>query len=396
MLAIVFLVFAGALGIMDAKTEIFGIEAIYWCMALMGLAYLRFVYKNRKNLGNIVKDSTVKWLIAFEICGAVMVAVSMLGFNTVLAGSDLLMIKSYVPRQAIYLYFMPAVVVLAEPEYKKIITSFMDKFQLPLFAVIYIVNIVKHKFALSIIPLFVLVILSLYKPTKYKVLDWLMFAIIVLTPVASGGELTNLALRALYVPYFVFAKNKKAVTVLIGLGAACCVAMVFVLPFFAEYITPHLDANSAWRLNFWNDELMQLVQSKGIGVGFGTSYATYNFVGNQPSILRSPYDPVYRQATVEYLMMTTGPHNSLVSLAFRMGIAGIVTFVGFLVNIFTKAWKNIEETSAYAFFAFFAAIVIISVNVGLESPVYLLSFVLGIAVNDLTNDLKVKTKTTIQ
>ena len=78
MLSIVFLVFASALGIMDAKTEIFGIEAIYWCMALMALSYLRFVYKNRSNLGELVKDSTVKWLIAFEICGAVMVAISFL------------------------------------------------------------------------------------------------------------------------------------------------------------------------------------------------------------------------------------------------------------------------------------------------------------------------------
>ena len=53
-----------------------------------------------------------------------------------------------------------------------------------------------------------------------------------------------------------------------------CLTAVFVVPFFADKITPFLDANSAWRIRFWNDELVQLVQSKGIGVGFGTAYAT--------------------------------------------------------------------------------------------------------------------------
>ena len=118
MTAIFFLVFAGVLGIADAKTEIFGIEAVYWCMALMAPAYLRYLYKNRRNIKGILKDGTVRWLIAFEICGAVMATISFFGLNAALTGPDLMMDKSFIPRHAIYLYFMPAVIVMAEPEYR--------------------------------------------------------------------------------------------------------------------------------------------------------------------------------------------------------------------------------------------------------------------------------------
>lgn len=376
MTAIIFLIFAGVLGIMDVKTEIFGVEAVYWCMAIMALAYLRYLYKNRRNIKDILTDSTVGWLIAFEICGAVMAAVSFLGLNAALAGPDLMLDKSFIPRHAIYLYFMPAIIVMAAPEYRQLMDRFLSICSLPLFWILYLFSVVfSGNWSLSVSPIFVLAFLHLYNPPKKPVVNWLMFIAVILAPVATGGEMTNLMLRALYAGYFVFGKKKKQLTGIIAAGVVVCLAAVFIVPFYADQITPYLGANSAWRLRFWNDALVQLVQSKGIGVGFGTSYATEAFVGNQPSISKSPYDPIFRQQTVEYLMMATGPHNSLISVAFRMGIAGIVTFLGFLESIFTGLWKNIEQVPIYSLFVFFAAIAIVSVNVGLESPVYLLPFI---------------------
>lgn len=378
MTAIVFLVFASVLGILNVKTEIFGIEAVYWCMVIMAPAYLRYLYKNRRDIKDILKDSTVGWLVAFEICGAVMAIVSFLGLNAALAGPDLMMDKSYIPRHAIYLYFMPAVIVMAAPEYHQLMDKFLSTCSFPLFWIIYICGVVLTKgWSLNVSQIFVLILLHLYNPPKKPAVNWLMFALLMLTPIAGGGELTNGMLRALYAGYFVFGKRKKQLTGIVAAGVAICIAAVFIVPFFADQIAPHLDANSAWRLRFWNDELVQLAQSKGIGVGFGTSYATEAFVGNQPSISKSPYDPIYRQATVEYLMMTTGPHNSFVSVAFRMGVVGIVTFLGLLASIFRGMWKNIEQIPTYRLFVFFAAIAIISVNVGLESPGYMMIFMLA-------------------
>lgn len=381
MTAIIFLIFAGVLGIMDVKTEIFGVEAVYWCMAIMALAYLRYLYKNRRNIKDILTDSTVRWLIAFEFCGAAMAAVSFLGLNDALAGPDLMLDKSFIPRHAIYLYFMPAVIVMAAPEYRQLMDKFLSKCSIPLFWAIYLYAVVlTRSWSLNVPQIFVLVLLHLYNLPKRMALNWLMFIAVILAPVATGGEMTNLMLRALYAVYFVFGKKKKQLTGIIAAGVVVCLTAVFIVPFFADQITPYLDANTAWRLRFWNDELVQLVQSKGIGVGFGTSYATEAFVGNQPSISKSPYDPIFRQQTVEYLMMATGPHNSLISVAFRMGIAGIVTFLGFLASIFTGLWKNIEQVPIYSLFVFFAAIAIISVNVGLESPGYMMIFMLAMGV----------------
>lgn len=388
MTAIVVLAFASVLGIMNVKTVILGIEAVYWCMAIMALAYLRYLYKNRRDIKNILTDNTVRWLIAFEFYGAAMVAVSFLGLNAALAGPDLMMDKSFIPRHAIYLYFMPAVIVMAAPEYSQLMDKFLSKCSIPLFWAIYLYAVVlTRSWSLSVSQLFVLAFLHLYNPPKKPVVNWLMFIAVILAPVATGGEMTNLMLRALYAGYFVFGKKKKQLTGIIAAGVVVCLTAVFIVPFFADQITPYLDANTAWRIRFWNDELVQLVQSKGIGVGFGTSYATEAFVGNQPSISKSPYDPIFRQQTVEYLMMATGPHNSLISVAFRMGIAGIVTLLGLLANIFRGMWKNIEQVPIFRLFVFFAAIAIISVNVGLESPVYLLPFIFAMGLANANNSV---------
>ena len=388
MTAIVVLVFASVLGIMNVKTVILGIEAVYWCMAIMALAYLRYLYKNRRDIKGILKDSTVRWLIAFEICGAVMVAISFLGFNDALAGPDLIVDRSFIPRHAIYLYFMPAVIVMAEPEYRQLMDKFLSKCSIPLFWVIYLYTVVlTRSWSLNVPQIFVLALLHLYNPPKKTVVNWLMFIAVILAPVATGGEMTNLMVRALYAGYFVFGKKKKQLTGIIAAGVVVCLTAVFVVPFFADKITPFLDANSAWRIRFWNDELVQLVQSKGLGVGFGTSYATKAFVGNQWAIPGSPYNPLFRHHTKEYLMMATGPHNSLISVAFRMGIAGIVTLLGLLVNIFRGMWKNIEQVPIFRLFVFFAAIAIISVNVGLESPGYMMIFMLAMGLANANNSV---------
>lgn len=388
MTAIFFLVFAGVLGIINVKTEIFGIEAVYWCMVIMAPAYLRYLYKNRRDIKGILKDSTVRWLIAFEICGAGMAIVSFLGFNAALAGPDLIVDRSFIPRHAIYLYFIPAVIVMAEPEYRQLMDRFLSICSLPLFWILYLFSVVfSGNWSLSVSPIFVLAFLHLYNPPKKPVVNWLMFIAVILAPVATGGEMTNLMLRALYAGYFVFGKKKKQLTGIIAAGVVVCLTAVFVVPFFADKITPFLDANSAWRIRFWNDELVQLVQSKGLGVGFGTSYATKAFVGNQWAIPGSPYNPLFRHHTKEYLMMATGPHNSLISVAFRMGIAGIVTFLGFLASIFKGMWKNIEQVPIFRLFVFFAAIAIISVNVGLESPGYMMIFMLAMGLANANNSV---------
>lgn len=388
MTAIVVLVFASVLGIMNVKTVILGIEAVYWCMAIMALAYLRYLYKNRQDIKGILKDSTVRWLIAFEICGAVMAAVSLLGLNAALAGPDLIVDRSFIPRHAIYLYFMPAVIVMAEPEYRQLMDKFLSKCSIPLFWIIYLYTVVlTRSWSLNVPQIFVLALLHLYNPPKKTAVNWLMFAMLMLTPIATGGEMTNGMLRALYAVYFVFGKKKKQLTGIIAAGVVVCLTAVFVVPFFADKITPFLDANSAWRIRFWNDELVQLVQSKGLGVGFGTSYATKAFVGNQWAIPGSPYNPLFRHHTKEYMMMVTGPHNSFISVAFRMGVAGIVTLLGLLANIFRGMWKNIEQVPIFRLFVFFAAIAIISVNVGLESPGYMMIFMLAMGLANANNSV---------
>lgn len=75
-------------------------------------------------------------------------------------------------------------------------------------------------------------------------------------------------------------------------------------------------------------------------------------------------------------MFVTAPHNSFMSLTMRTGIVGLFLFLGYLVMLFLDLvkYKRVPPSRSAAF-ALFAGSLIISFNVGLENPGYLLTFV---------------------
>ena len=159
-----------------------------------------------------------------------------------------------------------------------------------------------------------------------------------------------------------------------GLAFKTMIAGIFILPIMSGLFTNIFDANSWWRLLYWKDELAQLVQSYGLGVGYGTSYATENFVGNLGSVVSGPFAATAEYSTLDKLFIT-GPHNSYVSIAFRLGIVGIVLFLVMIFDLIEKISEKSNDISRCAIFMLFSSIVLIGVNVGLESPYYLIMFV---------------------
>src|SRR5699024_1189602 len=76
--------------------------------------------------------------------------------------------------------------------------------------------------------------------------------------------------------------------------------------------------------------------------------------------------------TKEQRPFVTASHNSFVAVAFRQGLPGLLLFVGALAALWKKIFEYEGAESGAMIYAFCGSALLISTNVGLESPMYLL------------------------
>ena len=356
------------------RYSILGIPVIYYCMGALVVAYIPYLIKHRKELRLYKSERN---LIAFVMYGLFIALLSFLGVNEKLVQCRLLVTRAYIPRQAYYLFLLPAVLVFSETRLYEKAQYFFRKYRLELFWGIYFLRFLyARQISLSVTTVFFLAYISLQGTSRFRY-EYIMLAAILFTPVATGGEITNLIIRLLYLLYYVVRNKKIVITQLIVFGFSVMIAAMFVLPFFDSQFSNLLDVNSYWRLRYWHDELLQLVDSHFLGVGYGTAYATINFVGNTTNITSGPFSATKEYTTMD-LLFVTGSHNSLISVSFRLGVIGIALFLSMLWMFYKEMRRNINSISKSSLFAFFSSIVVISVNVGLESPYYLFLFLFAL------------------
>ena len=155
------------------------------------------------------------------------------------------------------------------------------------------------------------------------------------------------------------------------------IVAIYILPLFSTLFENVFDANSFWRLRYWRDELEQLMQSHFLGVGYGTSYSTEGFVGQLGNVVGGPFGATAEYSTLDKLFVV-GPHNSYIAIFFRLGLIGIVMFLYMLFSVNESIKRYSDDIFPVSIFLFFSSAVLIGVNVGLESPYYLLLFVFSV------------------
>lgn len=354
------------------KFSIAGIQIFYLVLLFLVVAYIKYLYSH---WGVIQLTKINKAIIGFELYALMMIAMSFAGTNKLFASDDLFFEKAYIPRQAYYVFVIPAILLMEDRDNIDYFKNFLNKNYNIIFWIIYIGSMIYSKrFAISVPTELILAGLLLWgndiRRTKSGLLQTLL---ILFSPIAVGGEMTNMLIRMIYA-FLYFYKNKRNAIKIFGLAFKTMIAGIFILPIMSGLFTNIFDANSWWRLLYWEDELAQLVQSYGLGVGYGTSYATENFVGNLGSVVSGPFAATAEYSTLDKLFIT-GPHNSYVSIAFRLGIVGIVLFLVMIFDLIEKISEKSNDISRCAIFMLFSSIVLIGVNVGLESPYYLIMFV---------------------
>lgn len=152
----------------------------------------------------------------------------------------------------------------------------------------------------------------------------------------------------------------------VSLSIACSIAVaVAVAPFFSDYLIS-LDVNTGIRAQFWREGFQGLIDSYGLGVGFGTE-------GIRPRYIFHNAIWKFDSGSEAYLLV--GLHNSFVNIAFRMGVVGLALILYLMVQLFPSRFS-----SPYIKWIYIVVLLDLCVNVALESVIFNLGLFFAFAI----------------
>jgi O-antigen ligase len=160
------------------------------------------------------------------------------------------------------------------------------------------------------------------------------------------------------------------------LGLAAAYAGLLVAFILAVSLAPGSitsDPNTWIRMAFWQDALSAINQSLWVGVGFGKEAV----VNLYPSLRKTHY--MVEQSS----LVGQSIHNSFLYVFYRMGLLGGLAFLYVVfVEFFPKSLRD-EKSVRLMLIAHFICVLCLFVNVGLESPYFVvgvcwaLGFIMG-------------------
>lgn len=340
------------------------------------ITYLTFFLISRSGKDKYqVARPTDKYLWMFFGVGIIAVVFSYIGvFSTFFPNNELLRDTSYIPRQAYYLFFIPMIILAGRNANSTKLLNFISVNRAFIFFGVWTAYVLFNKtIALNVLCTFSLSTLMLMTSEERKAIDVPMLSIILFSPIAVGGEMTQAIIRLVALGTYIVRFNPCILKYCLA-GIIMIIIACYLLPFLPleEF---GLDANSAWRAKYWGNELVQLRKTYGLGVGYGTSYASLEFVG---AALNGPFAATAEYSVAEKLFVV-GCHNSFVSLLFRLGVIGIFSIFAYLGSL---ACHVIEIRGGYASsaaFALISSLAIVCFNVGFENPSYFFIFGFSLA-----------------
>lgn len=289
----------------------------------------------------------------------------------------------YIPRHAYYLFTIPIGYTFAVAAYE----GFWHKLNSRLFLyTVYIIAALACIYSNSQIACRSLIIgiASLLYIKKKNIFH---FALIVLATWLTCVDQSAAIMAGMVL--MIFLLFPKIVSKLIGKKIRFKFIIIFLLAavcigaFFNElYQYIYKDANSLWRLFYWMNDFESLRKTHGIGVGFGTAYATTDLlraIENTPKLNNHMF--IRDGHTMETALFITAQHSSLVNMFYRLGVIGGFSFIflhlrllTWLRNLCKKCQeRGLNEERDYVVWAianFFYQFIIIVLNPGIESPVF--------------------------
>ena len=354
-----------------SQKKLFGIAITYLVLAALFVSYAYTVISKK---GRFSLGAAEICFLLFELLGILHVLLSYAGVNR-LFDADVYYEYSYIPRQAVYLFVLPAAFLFREKMYVRGKEWLLKHYGEFLFWALYIGELVFFReFMLVVVAQLLLGWLAFRAEPGQRWRKWLMYAAVLLTPLPKDGGSTILVLRIIFLALCVIrGKWYRTVLHVMAIGVLAVLIACFFLPFAVDN-SGVKDKHTAWRLRMWGNSVTTLQKTDFLGIGFGTSYPTITFAQES----RDKGETELR-ATEKYTgyerAFVTATHNSFISVAQRMGIAGLFLLLLFLGMLYRNLVRHGEPPSKASCFGLFAGVVSIMFNVGLESPGYLFAFV---------------------
>ena len=343
----------------------------FYIFSFFAMLYSIYVYINSAKMKKKFLDNKFLWLlITFFVLNLFYVIISLLNFNSIF-NLDILYDRNYVFRQG-YQIFILAIGIMCYNAFnkQKIKISFLRFLLLSSLVMKFVYNdgIIMHG-------LFLFLISRLFYEDKEKYKIIYLFVIIISTIRLLIGDamMTYLAIYFLTSVFLLYDfVNKK-----IQLKNVKSIVLFFVVPFvilLGIIVVPKLinsDANTNWRFIYWLDELATLSKTYFIGVGYGTSYCTPNFLNvvNNANMFLDNYPTS---------IFVTTQHSSFINVFYRMGLIGGLLFTIILLYPFILHKKFFKRSKA-AFLLYYCSLFTVIVNPGLESPRFMLFYVFSYA-----------------
>jgi len=212
----------------------------------------------------------------------------------------------------------------------------------------------------------------LYSIKNHKV-AFAIFLLISIQMFITGNNPGQIVLSQLIIiTFFIFKINLnfKYISIFI-------ISLIFITYFInyeLAFLLASIDSNWGWRLFIWIDNIKSTINDTFLlGHGFGTSY--FAGYGRNPGdfIPLIGAEATIRQYPSPYIAeFVLAQHNSFVNMFYRLGIIGLLLFLG----VFKTLGKQIDNINAPHQLKYIVLIsmLIISVNVGLESPGFATQF----------------------
>jgi len=163
------------------------------------------------------------------------------------------------------------------------------------------------------------------------------------------------------------------------------------------------DANTLWRLNAWTNNWSMVWETDSIGMGFGTPYHQRSAENLRNSAMNEGDLMQNGPVSLEDTQYFRGQHSSVVNIFYRLGLFGGILFV--LINALALGRccvgvKNAHDPTTQKLF-FVGAMVLsvqivqMSLHVGLETPRFLVVYMLSLGLCAVSPRLLRKTDYTL-
>ena len=346
----------------------FGVGPFNGFFAIIVISSLLYLFYYKESFALLQKQF---WLLLFCILGFVIMLLSFLGIQRLFFGVQTY--PAYVLRQG---YFIPLILLLLPVfslSFGKAFFKYYNENSIlehPILTVGILVTLLLIRYD-NLSANVILIIPILLLSQRFRMLALLL---VIFWYIRSYQGLTNLLMLMGVVTYIVLQRfpMKKIVMIAVIAGAAGLVALGTKEVLQLRKIDP----NSAWRFYVWQKNVeYSLKNTFGVGVGFGTPY----FLGtrfDQLFLRLSATEGTDIEGSNDPEAMVRGQHNSLANVFYRMGIVGFSFLMMYVIQMYRKM-EGLGINHVYGLALFFIVLVI-STNVGLESPRTFVQFLLVI------------------